>query len=69
MRRVGCSHAFVVIHAEGSDIPHEIEGKPCPCLPRVECARCNRVIAQSGEERGRLPQTVEAPVHVYPAWQ
>jgi hypothetical protein len=66
---VTCPHdCYIVIHAEGSDIPHEVDGKPCPCLPRVECPDCKKVLAKLGELRA-LPKTPRPPVHVYPCWQ
>ena len=64
-----CADHLLVIHAEGSDTTHKLEGVLCPCLPRVLCAVCDRQYCALGSMEGRELKTKNNTVHVYPAWQ
>ena len=63
-----CLNHLVIVHSEGSDARHKLEGVQCPCLPRVFCAVCERVLAKLGEVR-EIFLTRDNTTHVYPAYE
>lgn len=63
-----CLPHLVVVHAEGSDTPHILEGVLCPCLPRSFCAICDLTFTRAGQPRQPI-KTTPGTQHVYPSWQ